>query len=272
MSDALKQAAHRVLESFEIAGPDADGLLWLVLHGTGTTGKAMFYLGSPDRVAGQVAVLLEQDRRAALAAPQAGPVGSGSSMLAFDAACYGGDWPAPQPAAPQAGPVGEAVRDAAVTLVEAYKKKYRRARGDLREDAPLLQEFTAFNAALYAAPQPAAPQPREADPLTQAIQRLNATPYNLTKDECIAALRILRDEQAAAPEPDAYAAGFLAGQQYGRGAAHVAVREPLTFDQIKVGAIRCGLSGDELTDIFEEGVRFAERAHGIGIKQPGSEA
>lgn len=66
--------------------------------------------------------------------------------------------------------------------------------------------------AALAAPQPAAPAwPHEADPLTQAIQRLNATPYNLTKDECITALRILRDEQAAAPETDAYAAGFLAG-------------------------------------------------------------
>lgn len=39
-----------------------------------------------------------------------------------------------------------------------------------------------------------------ADPLTQAIQRLNANPYNLTKDECIQVVRELRAELAA-PKP-----------------------------------------------------------------------
>lgn len=57
----------RVSQNFEIKGPDADGLVWLHLHGQGTTGKAMFNLGSPDRVAVQVALLLEDQRRSALA-------------------------------------------------------------------------------------------------------------------------------------------------------------------------------------------------------------
>jgi hypothetical protein len=72
MSDINEQReALQVLGNFEIAGPDDDGLLWLVLHGDGTTGKAMFNLGAcSDRLAGQVALLLEQDRRAALASRQ----------------------------------------------------------------------------------------------------------------------------------------------------------------------------------------------------------
>lgn len=37
-----------------------------------------------------------------------------------------------------------------------------------------------------------------AGPLTQAIQRLNSNPYNLTKDECIQVIRELRDEIIAA--------------------------------------------------------------------------
>ena len=62
-------------QNYEITGPDDDGLLWLVLHGNGTTGKAMFNLGSADRLAGQVALLHEQDRRAAIAkaTPEAKP-------------------------------------------------------------------------------------------------------------------------------------------------------------------------------------------------------
>lgn len=59
---------------FEITGPDGDGLLWLILHGNGTTGRAMFNLGKADRVAGQVALRLEEDRRAALAAPAQQPI------------------------------------------------------------------------------------------------------------------------------------------------------------------------------------------------------
>jgi hypothetical protein len=56
-----------VLKNFEIRGPDNDGLLWLILHGHGTSGQAMVSLGSPARIAGQVALLLEEDRRRALA-------------------------------------------------------------------------------------------------------------------------------------------------------------------------------------------------------------
>ncbi len=66
-------------QGFEVTGPDADGLLWLVLHGVGTTGKAMFNLGAASRVAGQVALLWEQDRRAALAAAPA-PVAQGEPI------------------------------------------------------------------------------------------------------------------------------------------------------------------------------------------------
>lgn len=55
-----------VASNFEITGPDADGLVWLVLHGNGTTGKAAFSLGSSENVAGKVALFLEDDRRAAL--------------------------------------------------------------------------------------------------------------------------------------------------------------------------------------------------------------
>ncbi len=56
-----------VSSNFEITGPDDDGQLWLVLHGNGTTGKAMFNLGRFLGIAGQVALLFEQDRRAAIA-------------------------------------------------------------------------------------------------------------------------------------------------------------------------------------------------------------
>ena len=59
-----------ITSNFEITGPDDDGLLWLVLHGSGTTGRAMFNLGSASSLAGQVAMLFEVDRRAALAAPE----------------------------------------------------------------------------------------------------------------------------------------------------------------------------------------------------------
>lgn len=61
--DELKSVAC----NFEIAGPDADGIVWLILHGSGTTGKAMINIGTQDKVAAQVALHLEADRRAAIA-------------------------------------------------------------------------------------------------------------------------------------------------------------------------------------------------------------
>jgi hypothetical protein len=61
-----------VASNFEITGPDSDGLVWLVLHGNGTTGKAMFQLGSADRMAAQVALRFEADRRAAIAKAEGG--------------------------------------------------------------------------------------------------------------------------------------------------------------------------------------------------------
>lgn len=56
-----------VAQNFQITGPDDDGLMWLVLHGNGTTGRAIFNLGSKDQLAGKVAAVLEEDRRAAIA-------------------------------------------------------------------------------------------------------------------------------------------------------------------------------------------------------------
>lgn len=41
----------------------------------------------------------------------------------------------------------------------------------------------------------------DADPLTQFIQRLNSTAYNLNKEECISEAKKLRDELAAAHSP-----------------------------------------------------------------------
>lgn len=45
--------------------------------------------------------------------------------------------------------------------------------------------------------------PVEADPLTQLIQRLNGTPYSLTKDECIEEAKNLRAMLAARPNGEA---------------------------------------------------------------------
>lgn len=53
-------------QNFEVTGPDADGLLWLVLHGHGTTGSAMFNLGRAGTISAEVLLMLEADRRAAL--------------------------------------------------------------------------------------------------------------------------------------------------------------------------------------------------------------
>ena len=70
-----------IASNFEITGPDDDGLLWLVLHGSGTTGRAMFNLGQASRLAGQVAMLFEADRRAALAAPAPQPEPSRAQLM-----------------------------------------------------------------------------------------------------------------------------------------------------------------------------------------------
>ncbi|MDE2472928.1 MAG: hypothetical protein KGL35_30505 [Bradyrhizobium sp.] len=56
-----------VAANFEITGPDGDGFVWLILHGRGTTGRAAFNLGKSGQIATQVALLLEEDRRAAIA-------------------------------------------------------------------------------------------------------------------------------------------------------------------------------------------------------------
>lgn len=61
------EALTRLADNFQIQGPDADGLLWLILQGNGTTGQAMFNLGRAKGIASQVALALEEDRKAALA-------------------------------------------------------------------------------------------------------------------------------------------------------------------------------------------------------------
>lgn len=58
---------YAVADDFEISGPDADGLVWLILHGKGTSKRAMINLGTADMIAAQVALYLEEDRRAAIA-------------------------------------------------------------------------------------------------------------------------------------------------------------------------------------------------------------
>lgn len=60
-------SAIAVLKNFEITGPDGDNLIWLVLHGNGCNGKGMVNLGTPDQIVGKVALLLEEDRKRALA-------------------------------------------------------------------------------------------------------------------------------------------------------------------------------------------------------------
>lgn len=56
-------------QNFQITGPDADELVWLVLHGHGTTGQAMLNIGSDKHIVAKVALLLEEDRVAALGRP-----------------------------------------------------------------------------------------------------------------------------------------------------------------------------------------------------------
>lgn len=55
-----------MLTNFEIRGPDADDLVWLVLHGKGTIGAGMVNLGRSMQLVAQVALRLEEQRRATL--------------------------------------------------------------------------------------------------------------------------------------------------------------------------------------------------------------
>lgn len=64
--ESATEGLRKVCDNFYIKGPDEDGLLWLVLHGNGTTGRALFNLGRATRIAGQVALLFEQGREAAI--------------------------------------------------------------------------------------------------------------------------------------------------------------------------------------------------------------
>lgn len=79
LASALKQRNQllAICKNFDIRGPDDDGLVWLVLHGNGTTGKAMVNLGEYGTVATQVALHLEAERAAAVAAVEKPGAGAG---------------------------------------------------------------------------------------------------------------------------------------------------------------------------------------------------
>lgn len=61
-----------VAESFEVRAPDADGDVWLVIHESNASGQGGVNLGKADRIVAQVALLLEESRRAALAKARGG--------------------------------------------------------------------------------------------------------------------------------------------------------------------------------------------------------
>jgi hypothetical protein len=56
-----------IAESFEVRVPDADGDVWLVIKEAGVRGEGAVNLGKADRAVAQVAALLEESRRAAVA-------------------------------------------------------------------------------------------------------------------------------------------------------------------------------------------------------------
>lgn len=64
---------REVASSFEITGPDDDSMIWLALrhYGVPTGGQALIHLGkSTPGIMGQLAIALEEARRAALGEPQ----------------------------------------------------------------------------------------------------------------------------------------------------------------------------------------------------------
>lgn len=66
VSTEQSSALLALANSFEIAGPDADGLTWLYIHGAKS---AMFNLGSGSGIAMAAAAHLERKRRNAIASP-----------------------------------------------------------------------------------------------------------------------------------------------------------------------------------------------------------
>lgn len=69
---AAAPETYAIAKNFQITGPDDDGMVWLILHGNGTTGQAMVNLGHHSHIVAQVALHLEADRKAAIAKAEGG--------------------------------------------------------------------------------------------------------------------------------------------------------------------------------------------------------
>jgi hypothetical protein len=55
-----------VAEAFEVTGPDADGLVWLVFRGIGGGKMGAINAGNQYSILGQAALMFEKSRRAAI--------------------------------------------------------------------------------------------------------------------------------------------------------------------------------------------------------------
>jgi len=69
---AASPETYAIAKNFQITGPDDDGMVWLILHGNGTTGQAMVNLGHHSYIVAQVALHLEADRKEAVAKAEGG--------------------------------------------------------------------------------------------------------------------------------------------------------------------------------------------------------
>ena len=94
---------------------------------------------------------------------------------------------------------GDGLAAAAAALVQAVQRDWPSTPS---HRTAVLAAADKVQSALASKVQPKGTvrEPVYADPLTQAIQRLNSNVYNLTKDECIQVIRELRDELRAAPD------------------------------------------------------------------------
>lgn len=259
-AENLRDAAPELLAlaaSFEITGPDADGLLWLVLHGNGTTGKAMFNLRQADGIAGQVALMLESNRRAAIAkaagsAPVAdmpipdGYYSASNEVIGLLDAALAAPEQAAQPVAEwqaRVGPKGQWRRIDPTGTGETLEQRVAYLRG-LKNGAG----YRPYEVrALYAAPHPA--------PVAQTVAWL------MTNGDSEADWAEAGAEQPT-PEP-----GFTAVPLGVLQPAPVAL-QPLTEERVVMdGLMMCpNKTLESGADAFQAGVRWAEQQHGIGAQ------